>query len=98
MYHDPLSAQLLVPGATTRKYRPLPVPPSQSHNRNGISSPGLSYTSTVHSQCTNASGSSTRASKRDEIVEGRVLSESENISDHTPPNGIVIVSIHGGIR
>lgn len=74
------------PSVTTRKYRPLPFRPSKSHDRNGISSPALSYT-TVHSQRSN--GSSTKASKRDDIVEARVLSEFENISDHTPPNGII---------
>ena len=86
----PPSAQLLVPVATTRMNRPLPFRPSQSHNRNGMSSLGLSYTSTVHSQRTN--GSSTKVLKRDDIVEACVLSESKNISDHTPPNGIIISS------
>ena len=86
-----MSAQLLVPRATARKYRPLPFRPSQSHDRNGISSLRLSPTSTDHSaQRTN--GSSTKASKRDDIVEARVLSKSENISDHTPLNGIITSS------
>jgi hypothetical protein len=91
----PPSAQFLVPVATTRKYRPLPFRPSQSHDRNGISSLPLSYTpTTVHSQRTN--GSSTKASKRDDIVEARVLSD---ISGRTPPNGIIISSYnYGGSR
>ena len=72
----PPSAQL-VHGNTRRKYRPLPFRPTQSHDRNGISSLGLSYTSIDHSaQRTN--GSSTKASKRYDIVEARVLSDSDD--------------------
>jgi hypothetical protein len=96
----PPSAQLLVPGATTRKYRPLPFRPSQSHDRNGISSLRISPTSTDHSaQRTN--GSSTKVSKRDDIVEACVLPESEIISYDTLPNGIIIYSYtydYGGSR
>ena len=89
----PPSAQFLVPGATTRKYtsRPLPFRPPQNHDRNGNFSLRLSNTSIDCSQRTNKSStkkSSTKVSKRGDIVETRVLSESENISDHTPPNGI----------
>lgn len=89
----PPSAQLLlpvVPGATKRKYRPLPLQPLQSHDRNGISSLGLSYTDRS-AQRTN--GSSTKASKLErDIVGVRLLSESENISNHIPSNGIIISS------
>ena len=93
----PPSAQLLVPVVTTRKYMPLPFRPSKSHDRNGFSSLALPPTSTVRSQRTN--GSSTKASKREDIVEERVLSESENISNHTSPNGIIISSYtYGGSR
>ena len=92
----PPSAQLLVPVATTRMNRPLPFRPSQSHDRNGNSSLKLSCTTDHSAQRTN--GSSTKASKRDDIVEARLLSESEIISDHTPPKGIIISSYIYGSR
>lgn len=79
------------PRVTTRKYRPLPFRPSQSRNRNGISSPGLSPTPTDRS-AQRTSGSSTKLSKHDDIVEARVSSKSEIISDHTLANGIIVYS------
>ena len=89
MLHPP-SAQLIFPEATTRKHRPLPFRPSQSHDRNSISSLGLSNTSADHS------AQRTKASKHDDIVGARVLSEPEKISDHTSSNGIIISSCSYG--